>query len=62
MLCRSCAAVHVNGILVHEHGCPDRYLNETVSCFECGCHYIADSLNEYRNRYRICPDCRESIE
>ena len=59
MLCPSCSAVHINGILVHEYGCPDRYLHETVACFECGREYIADSLGEYRNRHRVCSDCRE---
>ena len=60
MLCHSCEAVQVNGILVHEHGCPDRYRNESVPCFYCGFDYLAESLDEYRNHTRMCPDCRET--
>jgi hypothetical protein len=60
-LCHSCAAIHVNGVLVHEAGCPEAFRDYTVPCYYCGCNYKAESNAEYHNRHRICPDCRKDV-
>jgi len=36
MNCNSCDAIHINGLLCHEHGCPDSYKDAMVSCAWCG--------------------------
>lgn len=34
-MCTSCNAVGINGILCHEHGCPEAK-DRRKTCFECG--------------------------
>ena len=34
--CRSCSAAMINGVLCHEHGCPDAWRDQLTPCAECG--------------------------
>ena len=34
--CESCDSATVNGVFVHEQGCPDMWRNETRECKWCG--------------------------
>lgn len=43
--CSQCAAMTVQGVPIHERGCP----NETHECEECGA--------TISKRYRLCDDC-----
>jgi hypothetical protein len=53
-MCQQCNAVRVNGVLCHEHGCPDAWKDETRKCRLCG-----DSFRPtYRNQ-DTCDDCRD---
>jgi len=36
MLCNSCDCLYINGVKCHEHGCPDRWMDETRECEGCG--------------------------
>jgi len=35
-MCDSCEAVMLNGVLCHEHGCPDSWRNYKRECNWCG--------------------------
>jgi len=35
-MCDSCEAAMINGVLCHEHGCPDAWKDETRECEWCG--------------------------
>ena len=47
MLCSQCDAVRINGVLCHEHGCP----NQLHECAECGDMILRGE--------RICASCLE---
>lgn len=51
MLCQLCSAVRINGILCHEHGCPESW--KTIKdCKQCG--------NEFKPEFRnqeYCENC-----
>lgn len=52
MLCNSCDATYINGVLCHEHGCPDAWRNRSRECSECGCDFTPE------DRYQtVCNDC-----
>lgn len=38
-ICDSCEAFYVNGVLVHEVGCPDAWKDEIRECSFCGCEF-----------------------
>ena len=41
-VCDSCEAVHINGVLCHEHGCPDAWKDTKRECKWCGSAFIPD--------------------
>ncbi len=43
MNCQSCDAVHINGILCHEHNCPDAWRDTVRSCKWCGREFIPEA-------------------
>lgn len=54
--CRSCEVLTINGILCHEHGCPDAWRTETRECKWCGSEFKPEDRNQ-----RFCDeDCAES--
>lgn len=50
--CDGCSPCMVNGVLCHEHGCPDAWRDQPVACFECGCDFLPSDSGQ-----RTCPDC-----
>lgn len=51
--CNSCSPLSVNGRLVHEAGCPDRWKDVPVPCWGCGFNHYAPS------RYALCESCAD---
>lgn len=56
MNCDHCQATMINGVLCHEHGCPNtnsrydadaRLWVRQTTCFECGCLVDCDSRGRY---------------
>lgn len=45
-MCRSCETLVINGVLCHEHGCPDAWMNEVRNCLWCGCDFKPESNNQ----------------
>lgn len=39
MLCESCGALVINGVLCHEHGCPDAWKDYKRECRFCGSEF-----------------------
>lgn len=37
--CDSCAIAVINGLVCHEHGCPDAWRDETRQCRWCGAEF-----------------------
>jgi len=35
-MCQSCEAATINGVLCHEHGCPDAWRDYKAECKWCG--------------------------
>ncbi len=46
MKCDACEQVRINGILCHERGCPDAWLDELRECRECGTKFYPQAPNE----------------
>jgi hypothetical protein len=56
MLCESCYALRINGLLCHEHGCPDAHKTETRECKWCGNAFAPEDRGQ-----RFCDDdCTQS--
>jgi hypothetical protein len=55
-MCISCETVRINGILCHEHGCPDAWKDYTRECKWCGQLFRPET----RNQDFCDDDCRES--
>ncbi len=36
MECQSCEVVSINGLYCHEHGCPDAWRDQILTCRSCG--------------------------
>lgn len=50
--CNSCAALVINGIYCHEHGCPEAWRDQSIDCYVCGFEFTPET------RYaKVCPDC-----
>ena len=47
--CESCDSATVNGVYVHEAGCPDMWKNEIRECGWCG--------QEFKPKYKIDFHC-----
>lgn len=50
--CDQCAVMMVNGVRVHEAGCPVAWREYAVECHECG----RDFVPAFRTQ-RVCEDC-----
>lgn len=48
--------MRINGIVCHEHGCPDAYKNETRDCTWCSVEFIP----EHNDQWQCCNDCHNS--
>jgi hypothetical protein len=46
-MCQSCEALTINGVLCHEHGCPDAWRDYKRKCAWCGQEFIPE--NKYQN-------------
>ncbi len=46
MLCQGCEAVSINGILSHEHGCPEAWRTQTRECRNCGSEFSPETPHE----------------
>lgn len=56
MLCESCDALIINGLLCHEHGCPDSWRTYRRECPWCGQEFKPESKDQ-----RFCDeDCAQS--
>lgn len=55
-MCVSCVTVRINGVLCHEHGCPDAWKNTIRECNWCGAEFIP----EEKNQFSCSPDCNEA--
>lgn len=57
-MCSSCEAVVINGLLCHEHGCPDTPPRWEV---ESSCGYCGDNFKpEYKGQKYCCSWCEEN--
>lgn len=54
--CDHCAAVMINGVFCHEHGCPVAWQDKEVDCDECGQPFQPES--KYQG---TCPDCFDTM-
>lgn len=52
--CDGCNVIKVNGILVHEQGCPDQWRDQKIDCFECGFEFRPEEKFQ-----TICAGCLE---
>jgi len=56
MFCPSCEVVVLNGILCHEHGCPDSHIGALRECDWCGSEFHPEERG-----HRFCDeDCQLS--
>ena len=55
--CKSCASSTVNGVLIHEQGCPDAWRDTPIMCMECGCKFLPEERGEI-----VCLDCQAEYE
>jgi hypothetical protein len=46
MNCNSCEALYINGVLCHEHGCPDSWKDEQRTCKECGTVFFPEDSGQ----------------
>ena len=45
-MCDSCEALVINGVLCHEHGCPDYWKDTKRDCKECGREFKTESRHD----------------
>jgi hypothetical protein len=55
-MCKSCESLVINGVLCHETGCPDSWMNEIRECKWCG----GEFKPEDRHQEFCCDDCLEA--
>jgi hypothetical protein len=53
--CDGCNPYVINGVFVHESGCPDAWRDHEIECFECGCEFLPAERGQ-----RACPGCDTS--
>ncbi len=51
--CNGCNPDMINGVLCHEHGCPDAWRDVEVDCFECGVSFYSGEKGA-----EICLSCQ----
>ena len=57
MPCDQCDCLNINGMNVHELGCPNAWKDEKRLCKECGRKF--KPLNRH---HRVCMDCINDFE
>ena len=67
MLCHSCDALVINGLLCHETGCPDVWKDHKIECKNCGQEFKPESRGQvtcshscyiaYNNLDCDCEEC-----
>lgn len=57
MRCDQCASTTVNGVFVHEQGCPVQARQR--KCFECGNSFTAAGRFPFQ---RVCDDCSQTVD
>jgi hypothetical protein len=55
--CNSCIPVVINGVLCHEHFCPDAWRDEVRECKECGTKFHPED----RTQTCCCQHCVHSF-
>ncbi len=64
--CDSCQLARINGVVCHETGCPDSWIDPETGegyekpCWQCGFGFVPESANQARNKYRECYECNGS--
>ena len=54
MKCKDCDSSTVNGVFIHEKGCPEAWRDELIPCFECGFDF------QREERFQtVCTGCQE---
>lgn len=56
IMCDSCEAVTINGVLCHEHGCPDAWKDSIVECWNCGSSFQP----EFKGQHFCDDDCHNA--
>ena len=54
--CDSCQVLVINGVICHEHGCPDAWRDEIRECKWCGSTFKPEDSHQQF----CCEDCHES--
>jgi hypothetical protein len=52
--CNGCNPARINGVLCHEHGCPDAWRDYAAECVHCGCDFYRQDRHQ-----TVCNDCTE---
>jgi hypothetical protein len=47
IMCDSCNAVRINGVLCHEHGCPEAWKDKERECKFCGSKFKPKTSNQH---------------
>lgn len=55
--CDGCSPSMINGVLCHEHGCPDKWRDTATECWECGCEFYPESRGQ-----STCDGCATGLE
>lgn len=55
-MCEQCEVMTINGVLCHEHGCPDAWKDYERECDWCGTEFIPEN----RDQIYCCPSCAAS--
>ena len=45
--CDSCDVLVINGVICHEHGCPDAWRDAERECKECGYQFKPEEREQY---------------
>jgi len=45
-MCNSCEVLVINGIICHEHGCPESWRDETRECKWCGSEFTPENREQ----------------
>ena len=54
--CDQCQQLTINGVVCHEHGCPNAWEGVPVPCWSCGFDFVPE---EKAHTHVYCPDCIE---
>jgi len=69
--CDSCDSSYIQGVYVHEKGCPEAWKNELIECKECGETFIPERKGQtccspcchaaYNGHSCACPSCEDEF-